>query len=68
MGLLDSHALRTRTARDKEDASESMAKSGEKMEIDTVFKRMNVMHWVLLFVSMVAAASGIMFAHGPRIF
>jgi hypothetical protein len=47
---------------------ESMAKSGEKMEIDTVFKRMNVMHWVLLFVSMVAAASGIMFAHGPRIF
>ncbi len=47
---------------------ESMAKSGEKMEIDTVFKRMNVMHWVLLFVSMVAAASGIMFAHGPRTF
>lgn len=47
---------------------ESMAKSGDKMEIDSVFKRMNVMHWVLLFVSMVAAASGIMFAHGPRIF
>ena len=47
---------------------ESMAKSGEKMEIDTVFKRMNVMHWVLLFASMVAAACGIMFAHGPTIF
>ena len=47
---------------------ESMAKSGDKMEIDSVFKRMNVMHWVLLFVSMVAAASGIIFAHGPRIF
>ena len=47
---------------------ESMAKSGDKMEIDSVFKRMNVMHWVLLFVSMVAAASGIMFAHGPKIF
>lgn len=45
-----------------------MAKSGEKMEIDSVFKRMNVMQWVLLFVSMVAAACGIMFAHGPRIF
>ncbi|MBI5560819.1 MAG: hypothetical protein HY883_06050, partial [Deltaproteobacteria bacterium] len=32
-----------------------LAKSGEKMEIETVFKRLNRMHWILLVVSLAAA-------------
>ena len=45
---------------------DSMAKGEGKLDIDTVFKRMNVLHWVLLMLSMAAAASGVLFAHGPR--
>jgi len=41
-----------------------MAKSGAKMEIETVFNRMNVLHWVLLAVTLAASAAGSIFAHG----
>lgn len=37
---------------------------GEGLEIEDVFRRMNVMHRVLLAVSLAAAASGAIFAHG----
>ncbi len=47
---------------------DSMVKKNEKMEIDAIFRKMNIMHWVLLLVSLVAAGSGVMFAHGPALF
>ncbi len=40
-----------------------MAKSGEAMEIENVFLRMNRLHWVLLLLSLAASAAGAMFAH-----
>ena len=47
---------------------ERMAKEREKMDIDGVFRRMHRVHWVFLIVSLVAAASGAIFAHGPIFF
>ncbi|MBI5598389.1 MAG: hypothetical protein HY890_01470 [Deltaproteobacteria bacterium] len=41
----------------------NLAKSGEKMEIEKVFARMNRMHRVLLVVSLAASAAGAVFAH-----
>ena len=43
---------------------DNMAKKGEAMEIETVFARMNRLHWVLLALSLAASASGAIFAHG----
>lgn len=40
-----------------------MAKSGEQMDIDGIFRKMNRMHWAMLAVSLAAAASGVVFAH-----
>ncbi|MBI5042897.1 MAG: hypothetical protein HZC10_03525 [Nitrospirae bacterium] len=37
---------------------------GEIPDVNLIFKRLNKMHWVLLSVSLIAAASGILFAHG----
>ncbi|MCC7203013.1 MAG: hypothetical protein IT393_10180 [Nitrospirae bacterium] len=42
---------------------DNMAKNGVKMEIEAVFARMNLMHWVLLTASLVASIAGIVFAH-----
>lgn len=36
---------------------------GEELEIEDVFRRVNILHWVLLAVSLAAAASGAIFAH-----
>lgn len=44
---------------------ENMAKSGAKMEIETIFARMNKLHWMMVLISMVAAAAGALVAHGP---
>jgi len=41
-----------------------MAKSGEAMEIETIFARMNRMHWLLLMISLAASIAGIIFGHG----
>ncbi len=41
-----------------------MMKGDKKLDVDAVFKRMNLMHWILLAVSLTAAGSGIMFARG----
>lgn len=43
---------------------DSMAKRGDKMEIETIFGRLNRMHWVLLLISLVASVAGMVFAHG----
>ncbi len=43
---------------------DNLAKSGEKMEIETIFGRMNRLHWVLLVVSLLASISGVAFGHG----
>ena len=40
------------------------SEKGEGMEIEDVFNRMNVLHWVLLALSLAAAAAGVIFAHG----
>ena len=37
---------------------------GDGLEIEDVFKRMNLLHWLLLFISLAASASGVIFAHG----
>jgi uncharacterized membrane protein len=42
---------------------ERLSKSGDKMEIETVFSRMNRMHVVLLIVSLVATVAGVLTAH-----
>ena len=47
---------------------ERMARQAEKdggLEIDAVFRRMQGMHWFLLLLSLIAVASGALFAHGP---
>jgi uncharacterized membrane protein len=44
------------------------AEGGGGLEIDAVFRRMRGMHWVLLLLSLVAIASGAIFAHGPIFF
>lgn len=44
------------------------AEGGGGLEIDAVFRRMNAMHWVLFLLSLVAIASGAVFAHGPLFF
>ena len=43
---------------------DNLARSGEKMEIETIFNRMNRLHWVLLIVSLLASISGVAFGHG----
>ncbi len=40
------------------------SQKGDGLEIEDVFKRMNVLHLALLFISLAAAASGAIFAHG----
>ena len=47
---------------------ENMAKGGTKLEIDTVFKRLNAVHWAMVFISLVAATAGVFVAHGLQIF
>jgi hypothetical protein len=44
------------------------AEGGGGLEIDAVFRRMYAMHWVLLLLSLVAIASGAIFAHGSIFF
>ena len=47
---------------------DSMARQGEadgkKLDIEDVFNKMNKLHWVLLTLSLSAATSGAIFAHG----
>ncbi len=45
-----------------------MEKNTEEMDIDGVFGMVNRVHWVLLVISLAAAAAGAVFVHGPRIF
>ena len=37
---------------------------GEVPDVNAIFKRLNAMHWVLLTVSLIAAASGILSSRG----
>ncbi len=36
---------------------------GKDLEIEDLFNRMNILHFVLLFLSLAAASSGVIFAH-----
>ena len=47
---------------------ERMAKEPEEMTIDSVFKRVNRMHWVLLFASLLASIAGVLTAHSGLAF
>ncbi len=42
---------------------ERLAKEGTELTIDSVFKRVNRMHWVLLFISFLASIGGALTAH-----
>ncbi|MDH4226593.1 MAG: hypothetical protein OEV59_02395 [Deltaproteobacteria bacterium] len=42
---------------------DKMMAGDKKIDIETIFSRMNALHYVLLFVSLVASAAGIVFAH-----
>ncbi|MBI5885276.1 MAG: hypothetical protein HZB85_01675 [Deltaproteobacteria bacterium] len=43
---------------------DKMMKGEEKMDIDGVFRKMVKLHWVMMAVSLVAAAAGALTAHG----
>jgi len=45
-----------------------MAKGGEKLEIDTIFIRLNRLHYFMVAISLVAAAAGALVAHGGGLF
>jgi uncharacterized membrane protein len=47
---------------------DKMASSGEEMDIDGVFRKMNRLHWVMLVISLAASAAGAVLVHGPRLF
>ncbi len=47
---------------------DNMMKRGEEMDIDSIFARMNRMHWALLVLSLLASAAGALTAHGPALF
>lgn len=40
------------------------SRKGDGLEIEDVFRRMNLLHLALIFISLAAAASGAIFAHG----
>ena len=42
---------------------DNMAKGGAKMDIDGIFTKLNRMHYFMVAISLVAAASGAVFAH-----
>ena len=42
---------------------EKMAKEGTELTIDSVFARVNRLHWVLLFVSLLASIAGVLTGH-----
>lgn len=41
-----------------------MAKKDPNLDIDSIFSKMNKLHWMMLFVSLVASGAGVVFAHG----
>jgi uncharacterized membrane protein len=43
---------------------DNMAKGGAKLEIDTIFTRLNRLHYFMVAISLVAAAAGALVAHG----
>lgn len=43
---------------------ENMAKGGAKMDIDSIFGRLNKMHYMMVAISLAASAAGAMVAHG----
>lgn len=42
---------------------DKMAKGGGKLEIETIFARLNRMHIILLIISLAASGAGVIFAH-----
>ncbi|HHL38967.1 MAG TPA: hypothetical protein ENJ37_00500 [Deltaproteobacteria bacterium] len=46
---------------------ERLMQKSDSLEVDDVFRRMNKLHWLLLALSLGAAASGAVFAHGPAL-
>lgn len=47
---------------------ENMLKKGEQMDIESVFTKMNRLHWVMVVISLAASAAGVLVAHGPALF
>jgi len=44
---------------------DNMMRRGEEMNIESIFSRMNRLHWIMLAVSLAAAAAGALTAHAP---
>ncbi len=47
---------------------DNMAKGGAKLEIDTIFIRLNRLHYFMVAISLIASAAGALVAHGGGIF
>ncbi|TAN59569.1 hypothetical protein EPN18_10275 [bacterium] len=47
---------------------EGMAKGGAKMDIDAIFIKLNRMHYLMVFISLLASVMGVLVAHGPAFF
>lgn len=47
---------------------EGMAKGGAKMDIDAIFIKLNRMHYLMVFISLLASIMGVLVAHGPAFF
>lgn len=41
-----------------------MAREGANMDIDGIFRKVRTLHWLMVGVSLAAAAAGVVFAHG----
>lgn len=44
---------------------EKMAREGDKMDIDGIFRKVKKLHWFMVAISLAAAAAGALVAHGP---
>jgi len=47
---------------------EKMSKSPDTMNIDSIFRRMNIMHWVLLTISLLAVIAGVLSANYDKLY
>ncbi|MDH4127349.1 MAG: hypothetical protein OEV44_01250 [Spirochaetota bacterium] len=47
---------------------EKMSQSPDTMNIDSIFKRMNVMHWVLLIMSLLVVVAGVLSVNYDKLY
>lgn len=47
---------------------EKMAREGDKMDIDGIFRKVKNLHWFMVAISLAAAAAGAVVAHGGSLY